>query len=232
MKKVIFIIFFCINNIHAQQENKYLIDIEKTVILRVNTNNSINVNEKKEIINQIMLILNNDSRIISRLPNFESEFNVITQKNGFKKVEFSYDFGTQVSLTSKFFYLKNSKLIIYNFSFLKDYPKFHRTIFNVNYDRNIKEREYLLERIKVLIGEEYFNFIKNSFFQESTFRNYLYVEKHRKIYGDWDNGLIFVYDSKGDVIYIRANKLTNSYIFSENSQIPNDIKFVLNSPLK
>lgn len=217
----------CINSIYAQT-GKYLTEIKKTVSASINLKKNLSNLEKDESLHQIMSLLTKDSRIVSQSPWFEIEIDAITQNNGTKKIQFIYDFGTQVSLTSEVLFLNNGKLYSYNFSFLKEYPKFNHTIWGVNNNKNLNERTHLHDRIQKLIGEEYLNFIKNSSFQRSSFDNDLYWEKHTKIYGNWEKSVIIVYQTKDDVLYVLVNNESKAYKFSENSKFPEDIRAILN----
>ena len=97
-----------INLQNTPQDHKadevYLEDIQMKINEKIVDINKLTVEEKNLCINTILDFLKKDSRIINRLPYFSIEIELKNNSN--KQISYTYDFGTQVSLTTKSFFLK------------------------------------------------------------------------------------------------------------------------------
>ena len=81
---------------------KYLSDIKNQVIEGISQINELSEGEKNICINNIYEVLKRDHRIKNQLPDFQVEFE-LKKVNKSKQINYVYNFGTQVSLTSKYF---------------------------------------------------------------------------------------------------------------------------------
>jgi hypothetical protein len=84
--------------------DKYLEDIQMKINEQIVHIDQLSLGEKTVSISKIFDLLKEDSRIINKQPYFSIEIELKNNSN--KQISYTYDFGTQVSLTTKSFFLK------------------------------------------------------------------------------------------------------------------------------
>jgi len=84
--------------------DKYLEDVQMKINEQIVHIDQLSLEEKTLSISKIFDLLKEDSRIINKQPYFSIEIDL--KNNANKQIIYTYDFGTQVSLTTKSFFLK------------------------------------------------------------------------------------------------------------------------------
>lgn len=215
-------------------QNNYLNEIIKYLIEDINQLNQLTEKEKTVCFNKIYAELKNDRRIKEQLPYFGLEgVNSKYIDTNTKQIDYAFSFGTQASLTSKFFFIKDGKEVAsYNFEYLKAYPNESKSFFDINNKDNKVFNLMLLEKVKVLIGMEYYNYIMNSSFQDMKSESNFFIEEDTKIYDSWEKAVLIIIDTKNGNPYIVVKNGDKVFKFSQSNLYPAPVLDIMDRWIK
>ncbi len=221
-------LFFYFHTNAQVHENNYLNEVKKTLTEEIYGLKSLNPKQKSVCLKKVFETLKTDERIINENPYFDIGFSV-KNNNNTKEVEYTYNFGTHASLTSKSIFIDEDKEIIVNYNFLKNYPKNYSTIYDINNKENKIARKILIDKILKLIGKKYFNFMINSSFQKQNIENDFYIEEHTKIYDSWETSVLIIFDIKSKILYSCVIDDNEIFKYSESGEYPYGILNIINN---
>lgn len=219
---LLLIIFLTLSftSIGQDKNGIYLNNVKNKIIQRLKDDKNSN-NIKKACVSYIFNELLKDRRIIEKSDYFEIEIDIEKGDKKVKKVDYTYDFGTQASLTQKSFLIDTSNIVSVNYNFLVDFFRENRSIFDIlNYKNNIQERKIIFDRINKLISKEYYYYFIESSFSDIKYENGIYIEEHTKIYNDWEKSIILLFNIKENIISIGVRNEHKKFKYSEKTPIP------------
>ena len=120
----------------------------------------------------------------------------------------------------------------YNFEYLKAYPNESKSFFDINNKDNKVFNLMLLEKVKVLIGMEYYNYIMNSSFQDMKSESNFFIEEDTKIYDSWEKAVLIIIDTKNGNPYIVVKNGDKVFKFSQSNLYPAPVLDIMDRWIK